>query len=109
MNEAVTLVVALLGGGTLGVWFTAHYNHKSKQAELELTKETTKDEKAFKVLEGRIQHLEEDLVSLKVELQIKSDLVDQLKEENLLLKYENKELKEENAELKGEKADGTSN
>lgn len=84
--------------GTLAV---AYFNHKSKQAEIDLAKETTKDDKAFNVLEGRIRHLEKEMDSLKAELKVKDELVDQLKEQNMLLKYENKELKEELEELKG--------
>lgn len=99
MNEALTLLAALLGGGTIGTLAVAYLNHKGKTEENRLTK----DEKAFGVLEGRIRHLEEDLFALKAELKLKDELVDQLKEENLLLKYENKELLDEIEELKGGK------
>lgn len=97
MNDALTLLAALLGGGTIGTLAVAYLNHKGKTEENKLTK----DEKAFGILEGRIRHLEKEMEALKVELQVKSDLVDQLKEENLLLKFENRELKDELEELKG--------
>ncbi|MGX7185799.1 hypothetical protein [Enterococcus pallens] len=105
MNEALTLLAALLGGGTVGTLAVAYLNHKGKTEENKLTK----DEKAFSVLEGRIRHLEKEMDSLKAELKVKDELVDRLKEENLLLKYENKELKEELEEMKGEQTNGASN
>lgn len=98
-NEILALLGVILGSGTLGTCMTVFFNHKSKTDATKLAK----DEKAFEVLEGRIRYLEDEMKTLKAELRVKDELVDQLKEENILLKFENKELKDTIAELKGEK------
>lgn len=103
MNE---IVIALLGGGAFATIITAVLNHRKEMRASEAKSEAKKDAVAFKVLEGRIQHLEQEMADLKTELKLKNDLVDELKEENIRLKYENEDLKEELQKLKGETENG---
>lgn len=98
MTEKVLIALgSILGGGVIGQIAQVYFQNKGKNVEVELSK----DDKAFNILESRIKRLETEMGELKTELKIKDELVDQLKEQNILLKYENKELKEENRILKG--------
>ena len=98
VNQIFVLLGVALGGGTVGIGVTAYFNHKGKQEETRLSK----DEKAFAVLEGRLDRLQEEVNLLKAELEVKENLVDELKDENLRLKYENIDLQEKVKELRGE-------
>lgn len=93
MDRYIEFAIAVLGGGALSTMVTKYFDHRSSERERTSSTQDKKEEKAFKVLEGRIRHLETEMLELKVELKAERETNGKLKEENIRLTFENQELK----------------